>query len=858
MHSLNYSQLEIILNKNSPIKNNPSLKYKSFNIGLIEGNLEREKDLEIKKKLFDCNFRINDAFDNIMSSNISVDSEEDSNKDDNFQKSKLLSLKKKKNNPHYFKKKKIIFDSKKDLMDFGLDSKIKRKIIINLNQNNQNNNNLNINNSKLSILAADEIKKKLNDDYNNNNENNFKNLGSNLNIHLSENKNENKENDYIFKDGKNIFNVESTKSDFYRKIRPNDKIQNKIFAKTTTSFFPKDENNIFPERIISNKNKTFDKENFKKINDLKNKINNAFSKNFDYSRPSTKSQIKTNFYSEFSKIYNEKFLITNKNLFSKFPTLSRTNNTKTHKNSNHNNSRKNEKNEDESDILSLNFNYKQDKDCLVNSIKADNNEKESGIKCVNNKIYSTKISDKEKENNIKFSSEKNYIQYEESESDTEYNKELIKNHRNLIKKRKTIKNLISNPETFDGILYKNKDKINKIEKKNYKNLNIKYSNNIITTFKNKNNADNINYNNNPRSNYNSKKSLFEHTQKNTPKVKDEKIHVDNSYDNSNSKSKIKKDINNELYENRDMYIKENINVNSSDLSNSEFNRKTQLLIDKNKIANRNIMGSKNSNKTSSYISFKIPSVRDLNYRNSKEKSHNDFINFKENEYIKKTKLDGIQEKINLNKNFSEDEQIKLKYIREKLVTPSKNINENKYDINPYNFIRSISNIQNKTKNIAKLYNKKIKNYKNPVNIVKNVEDEHDIYLKIPKKSKLLRNKVVMVSSCVEEHRKNYTNLSENKRQLLEIVDFINAMNDEKALNLKENLLLLYKNSEKKNGLIELPELMKEKMKLIFKGENNLNDIILKNKQMKNDLLITRREIKNKYFKNDKKNKPKNK
>ena len=42
---------------------------------------KKEKDIEFKKKLFECNNKINDAYVNIMSSNVSIDSEDDSYED---------------------------------------------------------------------------------------------------------------------------------------------------------------------------------------------------------------------------------------------------------------------------------------------------------------------------------------------------------------------------------------------------------------------------------------------------------------------------------------------------------------------------------------------------------------------------------------------------------------------------------------------------------------------------------------------------------------------------------------------------------------------------------------------------------
>jgi hypothetical protein len=791
-----------------------------------------------------------------MSSSLSIHSEDDSltyNK--NNIEFKLHTSEKKKNNFQYSKKKKFISDSKKDLMDLGITSKIKSKTNINQNQKPFNDNKMNITNSKLSIFTEDEMKKKFNFD----NKNIGKKIDSNLNLNINEY--ENKENDHFNKENLKFLKPESTKSDFY-KIKSIDKLKNNIFGKTITSFFPsnQNENNIIkPERIESFKNQNFKKENFKKINNLKNIINNAYTKTFIHSRNGTIKHIKTNELVEFSEINNEKILITNRNFYTKFPSFSRTNISKKQKNSNISISKNIDKKEiykDESDLLSENFNYRQEKDWLVHSIRPNSKENQSRFYDSNTKLNPTKNSDHGNENKAKFSTKKSYFEYKESDSDKEYDKELIKNKRDIIKRTNTIKKIISKPETFDVILYKNQQNYNKIEKKNSKNLKLKIYNNMVDPFKN--NTDEINHIYNPKSNYNSKKNLFENSKKNTPKDREEIKFSKNIYDNLNDKIKKKID-NNKLYENRDMYIKENITVNSSDLSNSEFNKKTQMIIEENKNANRNIVGSSSkSNRTSSYISFKIPSVRDLNSRNSKKTYNKENINFKDNNYYNKTNLDAIKENSNINNIFSENEIKKLKYIREKLVTPIKYRNENMNDFNPYNFIRSISNIENKTNKIAKLYNKNLKNYKNPINLVKNVEDEQNIHLKIPKISKKLRNKVFMVSSSFEEHRKNFTHLSENKRNLLEIVDFVNSMDDETALKLKENLLQLYKNSEKKNGLIELSEIMKEKMKIIFKREKELNDIILKNKQMKNDVLKTSREIKNKYFKNDKKYKSKNK
>ena len=71
---------------------------------------------------------------------------------------------------------------------------------------------------------------------------------------------------------------------------------------------------------------------------------------------------------------------------------------------------------------------------------------------------------------------------------------------------------------------------------------------------------------------------------------------------------------------RDMYIKETITVNSNDLLNSEFDKKTQMLIEDNKRANRNLIGSVNSNKIDTLTLHSIFKGADINFGKSNTKS----------------------------------------------------------------------------------------------------------------------------------------------------------------------------------------------------------------------------------------------
>ena len=79
------------------------------------------------------------------------------------------------------------------------------------------------------------------------------------------------------------------------------------------------------------------------------------------------------------------------------------------------------------------------------------------------------------------------------------------------------------------------------------------------------------------------------------------------------------------------------------------------------------------------------------------------------------------------------------------------------------------------------------------------------------------------------------------------------MNDEIVLNLKNNLEELYRKSAMKNGLIDLTEIMDEKLAKIFKGKNYIDDIIIKSVQMRNGILRKKNEMDKKYLtKNNKK------
>lgn len=752
---------------------NKNLNNYDFFVGNGVNVLEKEKDLDFKRKLFECDFKIKNAFANIMSSSISVKSNEENQED----KNKNLSSDKKKKKNEFILNKNFIFDNKKDLMDLG----------VNL---------LNPTPSKKQSNFS--LKKTLT---------NLSNIGNNLPKNLTVNKDI--QNKTSFK-GKNKFlkakEEENKFNKFYRdNISANSSIKlnflkknnsNNIFKNTfQTAFSLNSTKNIIIENIKTKNNKEFNPEEFRKINDLQNTINkNVFYKASTLEKrnllSSRESRIKTALSTNLDRFIMREF---DKNNYSSNRIMS-----------------------DNFNIKNSNSNYDfvfVKKQKLSESSKLNHYENEQ----ISN-IYTEEINDSEEDNNNKLNSLNKKIDFNENDSDKEYDKEMLKNKEYFLKKRNTIKKIISKPESFDILLYSKENKKNENDNKKEKNSKTYYSINKMDSKKNKTNYQNNDKNTSIK--YNKNKTEFK-----------------NSVKNSNK---------NETYicknNNKEILIKDSLIVNPIEVL--EFNKMEKYSVQENKIINKNKIKS-NQSDGGQFNNFNIRNTHSQSSNRIKQNSNlnNPLFDIQENQ---KTKYERI---------FSGNEIKKIQALREKVLTPCSKQSQ-KTSINPHNFIRSINNIEQKTQKITKSFSNNFTKYKNIENVKGKNEDDENIYLKLPKKSNKIKKKVFMVSSSVEEQRKNFTHLSENKKNLLQIADFIESMNDKIIVNLKDDLERQYKKSAEKIGLIDLSEIMKNKLSSIFKRENKLYDLIIKSKQMKNSLLNTMGNIERKYL--DKKQKIKTK
>lgn len=191
-------------------------------------------------------------------------------------------------------------------------------------------------------------------------------------------------------------------------------------------------------------------------------------------------------------------------------------------------------------------------------------------------------------------------------------------------------------------------------------------------------------------------------------------------------------------------------------------------------------------------------------------------------------------------NIENKKNLELK--RQTLFTP-----ESKSSLSPEILMKSINRIQNKTKKITKSLSKNMNNYKLKQEAKQKEEIDERVLLKLKKKPRTANNRVVLISSSVEEKRKNFSNLSENRKSLLEIAEFIESMNDKIVFELKDDVEKRYKLSAMKNGLVNVRELYHNKYSKLFKNSSVLDDMTLKTKQLENKMLKIRSHIEEKYF-----------
>jgi len=199
----------------------------------------------------------------------------------------------------------------------------------------------------------------------------------------------------------------------------------------------------------------------------------------------------------------------------------------------------------------------------------------------------------------------------------------------------------------------------------------------------------------------------------------------------------------------------------------------------------------------------------------------------------------------------------LEKLRETLVTPQ---TQKSSSITSNVLLNSINRIETKTNKITKSLSKHVQKYQSVHELsaakIDILQDKN--YLTIIKKPKTSRPRIIMISSSVEEKRKNFTNLSENRRSLLKIGDFIETMNDKIALNFKSDIEREYKKSAMKNGLVDLNEILDKKYQKIMQNSDVLENISIKTKRLENSIFSTRNKIEKKYFTEEGRKNQKNK
>jgi len=193
--------------------------------------------------------------------------------------------------------------------------------------------------------------------------------------------------------------------------------------------------------------------------------------------------------------------------------------------------------------------------------------------------------------------------------------------------------------------------------------------------------------------------------------------------------------------------------------------------------------------------------------------------------------------------IDEKNRERLNNIRVDMMTPQ----SNKSSLSSKILLNSITKIEKKTNKITKILTKKIENYKSfkEIKAFKILADEVK-NLPVAKKPKSARHDIIIASS-VEEKKKNFINLSENRRNLLKIADFIEGMNEKIILKFKNEIEQQYNKSALKNGLISIDEVLEKKFSKILKNGNELEEITIKKKRMENSLINARAKIEEKYF-----------
>jgi hypothetical protein len=250
---------------------------------------------------------------------------------------------------------------------------------------------------------------------------------------------------------------------------------------------------------------------------------------------------------------------------------------------------------------------------------------------------------------------------------------------------------------------------------------------------------------------------------------------------------------------------------------NSVNKKCPVIINELSSNNINKKEPNRSDKTNKNKS-QPKCIKINNCKNNKSENKNDIKN---QEYSVTRKFESLKE--NLNSPFSNN-------------TPSNLL------------INSVKNIENNTHKITKSLSKNIEKYKTIKQLEKKKEDsDEQTYLTINKKEKVTRKRNFIILSSVEERKSNFTNLSENRRSLLKMADFIEGMNDKIVLELKTQIEGQYKKAAQMNGLININELMEKKYSKILNNRNVLTKMTIEAKKLENTILNTRSKIENKYF-----------
>jgi len=833
-----------ILNQDNN-NNNRINNQKIFQNNKINDLIEKEKDNEFNRKLYEVNFNINDAFNHIMTTN--------------FNEESIVEGKKKstKNNTARNKKKKTTkYDSgfspikQTDLMELGINPNVKPQLRILNNKKDQNNKEVNYPNSNYQqnndIISRND----------NSTETNHIRLGTAnpINHNLNFNK-------FILNNQKSSFFLENNKS-LTKLVKTQSMIEEgpkKILSiKTNSNFFS-----------YSNKNSG----NIQRISNLHvSNFNNSNENNF---YPIDKRN--TNF---------SKFLIKNKDNLSidsydKIPKLTK-------------------------DVIGeLNNNIKQ-RDIHTSTMKKKNinlaifnkdkimlkryeSLKENFFNENYNKNSDSSSEEKEKrfKNSIKtaknmkklFKENKNFLAKKplnsygiepcvnkfESKIITEENKKHLKTkyndstHDTIISKEK-------NQKKNDTLTNRDNDKFENSESKISGKFKINQENKIINNqFINMQRIEKFQRN---------RKSYTADNFNNSRNTDIKKINIEDTIFNDNKQKSEKK--NRKKFEML-FQIKENQKKKTPsallELERHQINIKTNesLLKDTFKTVNnqketkRRIIetGKSSLNHFQYFCSDDNNSKQDI--FSNKRPSTNHFS--KNIQHIKKQEIYDYQSQtgqINTTKSRSlnpsaiknENKEINLYYqndtannkkfdnMRNCLYTPFSNNSSTKSNL----LINSISNIEKKTKNINRSLNKNIKKYRNLDELSKKKEiPPEQKCLKLIKNPKSLRRKIVMIPSSVEEKKKNLINLSENTRSLLKMADFIESMNNKIVLKLKNEIESQYRKAALKNGLINLNEILQNKYSKIENRKNNLKNITIETRRLENSILNTRNKIEEKHF-----------